>query len=444
MKNVSKANTINHSTLTAAPQKHTSGLLTLAAVLLCSLTASAQNVKVAAEKGFTIASNVQTPIVLKTMADAACDLHAVGTSDTRTMRFYANGEGYVKIHATAREGMEGRVQLDCSSNGKAVSYPLHLLASSSPTADMPAPQSHVPTPKGSKVRPGLTEAQAQSLSDDELMNLGYTERPDGLSSPDQYAKWLDHVSLPMTVLPQHLVSTNVTASPGSYAFANWSGLEAHSTTKHKYSAVTATWYVPLITFGDSSGNPTYSAFWVGLDGDGTKDLVQAGTEQDAQEFFGILFTNYYAWSELLPNQPTEQGVFGVNAGDEIEVEVWIGTGSGAPNPKGGYGSFRIIDWTQSNESLFYVPLAGTYYNGTEAEWIMERPTVGGSLPELSAYGTATMVNATALQVIGTKWVRCGTAANRDISMYNGSDLLSKAVWGGVGSQEITFVWFNFQ
>lgn len=444
MKNVSKANTINHSTLTTAPQKHTSGLLTLAAVLLCSLTASAQNVKVAAEKGFTIAPNVQTPIVLKTMADAACDLHAVGTSDTRTMRFYANGEGYVKIHATAREGMEGRVQVDCSSNGKAVSYPLHLLASSSPTADMPAPQSHVPTPKGSKVRPGLTEAQAQSLTDDELANLGYTERPDVLSSPDQYAKWLDHVSRPMTVLPEHLVSTNVTASPGSYTFSNWSGLEAHSTTKRKYSAVTATWNVPLITFGDSSGNPTYSAFWVGLDGDRTKDLVQAGTEQDAQEFLGILFTNYYAWSELLPNQPTEQGVFGVNAGDEIEAEVWIGTGSGAPNPKGGYGSFRIIDWTQSNESLFYVPLAGTYYNGTEAEWIMERPTVGGSLPDLSAYGTATMVNATALQVIGTKWVRCGTAANRNISMYNGSDLLSDAVWGGTGSQEITFVWFNFQ
>ena len=70
--------TIKHSTLATAPQKHTSGLLTLAAVLLCGLTASAQNAEVAAEKGFTIAPNVQTPIVLKTMADAACDLHAVG------------------------------------------------------------------------------------------------------------------------------------------------------------------------------------------------------------------------------------------------------------------------------------------------------------------------------------------------------------------------------
>jgi len=435
----------NHSALTTAPQKHTSGLLTMAAVLLCGLTASASNPKVVAEQGFTIAPDIQTAIVLKTKPDAACDLHAVGTSDSRAMRFYANGEGYVKINASAREGMEARVQLDCSSNGRVVSYPLHLRVSSSPTSDMPAPQSVVPTPKGSKVRPGLTEAQAQSLTDDELANLGYPERPDVLSSPDQYLKWLDHVSRPVTLLPTHLVSrSDIQAAPAAYTSSNWSGLEAHSKTRRTYSAVAATWDVPPVVAGDPSGNPTYSAFWIGLDGDGTKDLVQAGTEQDAQEFLGLLFTNYYAWSELLPNQPTEQEVFSVNAGDEIQVEVWIGTGAGAPNPNGGYGSFRIIDWTQNNESVFYVPLSGTYYNGTEAEWIMERPKVSGSLPELSEYLIADMVYATALRVKGTKWIPCGTAANRNISMYNGKDLLSEAVWDGPGSQTITFLWNNFQ
>src|ERR1035441_8362085 len=107
--------------------------LTLAATFLCGLavSTSAQNsaaARMAPERGFTIAPDVQTAIVLKMQPDAACNLHAVGTSDSRAMRFYANGEGYVKIHASAREGMEGRVQLDCSSNGKAVSYPLHLLA----------------------------------------------------------------------------------------------------------------------------------------------------------------------------------------------------------------------------------------------------------------------------------------------------------------------------
>jgi len=423
--------------------------LTLAATFLCGLavSTSAQNSGVsgiAPERGFTIAPNVETAIVLRTQPDAACDLHEVGTSDTRSMRFYANGDGYVNIRANAREGIEGRVQLDCSSKGQTVSYPLHLLASSSPTSDMPAPQSKMPLPKGSKVRPALNEAQAQSMTDDQLDKLGYPARPDVLSSPDRYAKWLDRVSRPVTVLPTHLVSTNVTATPASYTSSNWSGLEAHSKTTHQYSAVTATWNVPPIILASSDGNTDYSAFWVGLDGDGTKDLVQAGTEQDAQEFLGIIFTNYYTWSELLPNQPTENFVSGVNAGDEMEVEVWIGTGSGAPNPNGGLGSFRIQDITQGQEWRFDTALAGTKYNGTEAEWIMERPTVGGSLPELAAYFPATMVYADVLNAKTTTWVKCGTAANRNISMYNGKDLLSEALWLGKGSSEINFLWINFQ
>ncbi len=438
------ANQSSIRNLTTAPQKSTTGLLSLAAVLLCGITASASNPKVVAEQGFTITPNAETAIVLKTLPGAACDLRSSDTSDTRSIRFYANGDGYVKIHANAREGIESRVQLDCSAKGQSISYPLHLLASSTPTSDMPAPQSKMPLPKGSKIRPALTEAQAQSMTDQQLDKLGYPARPDVLDSPDKYAKWLERVSKSMTILPTQLVATNVTATPASYTSNNWSGLEAHTKTTHQYSAVTATWDVPVIVLASSDGNTDYSSFWVGLDGDGTKDLVQAGTEQDAVDFLGAVFANYYAWSELLPNQPTENSVFGVNAGDEMEVEVWIGTGSGAPNPNGSLGSFRITDVTQSQEARFDTALDGTKYNGTEAEWIMERPTVGGSLPELAAYLVANMVDATVLNAKTTKWVDCGTAANRNISMYNGKHELSEALWLGKGTTLITFFWLNYE
>jgi hypothetical protein len=434
----------NNSILTTAPQKKTTGLLSLAAVLLCGITASASNPKIVAEQGFTITPGVENSIVLKTQAGAACDLHATGTSNTLSMRFYANSDGYVQIRANAHEGIEGWVQLDCSAKGQNVTYPLHLLASSSPTSHMPAPQSKMPLPKGSKIRPALSEAQAQSMTDDQLDKLGYPARPDVIASPEQYTKWVERVSKPMTMLPTHLVSTNVTASPGSYTSGNWSGLEAHSKTTHQYSAIDATWNVPQIPVASSDGNPDYSSFWVGLDGDGTKDLVQAGTEQDAQEAFGILFTNYYAWSELLPNQPTENFVSGVNAGDEMQVEVWIGTGSGAPNPHGSLGSFRITDVSQGVEWRFDTALDGTKYNGTEAEWIMERPTVGGSLPELAAYFTAFMEYADVLNAKDNKWWKAGTVANRSISMYNGKDLLSEPIWFGTGTDLIQFIWVNFE
>jgi hypothetical protein len=435
---------IANSALTTAPRKSTTGLFSLAAVLLCGITASASNPKVVAEQGFTIAPNAETAIVLKTQPGASCDLHATGTSDTRSMRFYANSDGYVNLRANAREGIEGRLQLDCSAKGNVVSYPLHLIASSTSTADMPAPHSQMPLPKGATVRPALTEAQAQSMTDAQLENLRYPARPDVLDSPDQYAKWLARVSRPMTMMPTHLVPTNVTATPVAYTSSNWSGLEAHSKTTHQYSAVSALWDVPAIISASSDGAEDFSSFWIGLDGDGTKDLVQAGTEQDAQEFLGIVFTNYYAWSELLPNQPTENFVSDVNVGDEMTVEVWIGTGSGAPNANGNRGSFRITDVTQNEEWRFDTMLNGTKYNGTEAEWIMERPTVGGSLPELAAYLIANMVDASVLNAKTTKWVDSGTAANRNISMYNGKHELSEALWLGKGTTTITFFWLNYE
>jgi hypothetical protein len=438
----------SNSTLTTASRKNTSGMLSLAAVLFCGITASASNQKVVAEQGFTITPNAETAIVLKTQPGASCDLRSSDANDSRSLRFYANGDGYLKIHANAREGIESRVHLDCAAKGngnvKVVSYPLHLIASSTPTADMPAPQSKMPLPKGSTVRPALSEAQAQSMTDEELDKLGYPSRPDVMTSPDKYTRWVAQVSKPMTVLPTYFVSTNVTATPASYTSNNWSGLEAHSTTTHQYSAVTAVWDVPPVVLSSSDGATDYSSLWVGLDGDGTKDLVQAGTEQDAVDFFGTTFAGYYAWSELLPNQPTENSVFDVNAGDEMDVEVWIGTGSGAPNPNGSLGSFRIIDETQGEEARFDTALDGTKYNGTEAEWIMERPTVGGSLPELAAYLVANMSGASVLNAKTTKWVDGGTAANRNISMYNGKHELSEALWLGKGSTLITFFWLNYE
>jgi len=128
----------------------------------------------------------------------------------------------------------------------------------------------------------------------------------------------------------------------------------------------------------------------------------------------------------------------------MSIEVWIGTGSGAPNANGSLGSFRITDVTQNQEWRFNTALDGTKYNGTEAEWIMERPTVGGSLPELAAYFVANMSAATALNAKTSKWVDSGTAANRNISMYNGKDELSEALWLGKGSTLITFLWLNFE
>jgi hypothetical protein len=148
-------------------------LLPLSAVLFRDIAVPtlAQTLsKTDAERGFTIAPNVSTPIVLKSAPDTACDLHAEGgTDNTHTLRFYANGDGYLKVHAKAKQESQAavHVQLDCTENGEIIRYPLHLRAGSSPTKDMSAPLSVMPTPEDSKVLPALTEASALQLSDAE-------------------------------------------------------------------------------------------------------------------------------------------------------------------------------------------------------------------------------------------------------------------------------------
>ena len=287
-----------------------------AAILMSSLAVpgSAQNAVIAPEQGFTIPPNVQTPVVLQTQPDAACDLHLPGVNDAaQSMRLYANEEGYVRVHLNIQEGSQEdqRVQLDCAAGGTVTTYPVRLRAAVSATADMPAPQAYVPTPKAARVLPALTEATAQQFSDQYLASLGYPPRPDATASPDRYAKWLDRVSRPVTLLPPHLVSNpNITrrrrgVETGVEANTlettnNWSGQELRYKS-NSYFEIDGDWNVPSVV--GEVGKATYSTMWIGMDGDSNNpldpkagnDLVQVGTEQDYSDLGGgIGAANYYA------------------------------------------------------------------------------------------------------------------------------------------------------
>jgi hypothetical protein len=440
------------------------GLLILAGMALCvaAIPALSQDLpatEIAHEKGFTISPRAATPIVLKTLPDAACDLHTVGVTDAaHSLRIYANGDGYFKVHVTPRqESAEGElIQIDCTSDGKVTTYLLHVRASDTPTPDMPAPETSMPLPNGSKVLPALTDNEAQSLSGEELLARGYPPRPDAAALPDNYMKWLKAVSRPITVLPSHGVThteishhqSGVEEGPTYYTNTHWSGFVAGPKPSGYYELIQAAWNVPEVEAGAGVGTTTYSGFWVGLDGyPPSGDVEQAGTEQDliSTTFFDLGI--YYAWTELYPTQPAAQEVMSVSAGDPMSVSVWIGDADRGVNPNGAYVWYSILDSASSQMIITYTALNGTNHPLISAEWIMERPldTQTDHFYLLSNYHDAFMTDAYVQNFDGTSY-GAAAASYLQLTMYNenyvdidNNELSSAAL---TGPASIAFRWHN--
>jgi hypothetical protein len=406
----------------------------------------------------TVAPNGQSPIAMATLPNAVCSLHLEGET-TRSIKLFADEEGIVRFHAggSAEANLATQFVLDCAADGATQSFPLELRPNSVPTEDMPAPAQEVRKPRpGAFVQPALTGSEAASLSAEELATRGYPRRPDREDSKAR-ATWLKAVTQPMTFVPAKQVAnpeiTHGARCCGQPYASNWSGFQLQGPTNQSssYALVTGTWNVPAVT-GAPNGPVAYSAFWIGLDGFNTftpvptglsVDLVQAGTEQNAQTMNGVTITNYYAWTEFLPQDPFEVVLpnFLVQPGDEIICSVWIGTAqSNLPATLSGqFAWFSIHNVTRSeftliSESRGYISGATgervphgifetTNVQGFEAEWIMERPTVNGILPDLADYGKTAMTGAHAQLNNSSTLVPADISTILEIKMVSGFDSL---------------------
>jgi hypothetical protein len=412
----------------------------------------------------TVAPSASSRVVMNTIPQATCVLHAEGdNAPEHSFKTFADDEGKIRFQVTpsAESDQTARFDVDCTAAGQSSTFTLELRPNSAATADMPAPQAEVRTPQpGDVMRPALSKADATRLSSDELAKRGYPIRPDVKQAPDAFATWLKAVTKPSRLVDARQLARSelrhvkpVKASNYETS-SNWSGFELRGASG-SYDLVMGEWYVPTVYYETNAH--TYSAYWIGLDGDGTSDLWQAGTEQEIQDIY-ILglhfdFTNYYAWTEFLPSQGTEQVLpnFSVTPGDLMFTEVWVGNSGASPSLSGLYAIAFVEDISRGEYTTIYncrglsffgacTSIAQTNIGGSEAEWIMERPTVGGSLPDLADYSYSYMYDAYAEKPTGS-WVTYNGANNQQIYMYNGSHLLSAAYPSG--STTMLFYWYNW-
>lgn len=161
--------------------------------------------------------------------------------------------------------------------------------------------------------------------------------------------------------------------------SNWSGYAAESSIANPssdyVSSVSGSWKVPSLTC--TSGQATYVAVWVGIDGYSDNTVEQTGTEQQCSAT-GV--QTFYAWYEMYPHPMFS--LFSVLPGDVITASVTTGSG--------GAFTLTITDTTSGQSST--VTQRSHSASLQSAEWIVEAPYSGGVLP-LADFSTVTFTGA---------------------------------------------------
>jgi len=278
-------------------------------------------------------------------------------------------------------------------------------------------------------------------SDSELATYGFPPRPDASVEPQAYASWSKAMTASKTRVFPTLKPTGLFHGPkksasksvtdGSGTSYNWSGLvdfsgatSYNSTTSFYF--LTAEFVVPVArqAFGTCNSTIDYAASWVGIDGDGSGDVLQAGTQVEAN----CSGTAYYAWYEWYPFGEVAISNFPVAPGDDLFVEVW--------NTSATQGYAYLVNYNnnQSVEIGFTAP-SGTKLVGNSAEWVVERPGVNGGLATLANYISDYFSDCYAYTHAGTSYVP-GTASATSLTMLDNSGygisyptlLGSTAIW----------------
>jgi hypothetical protein len=219
---------------------------------------------------------------------------------------------------------------------------------------------------------------------------------------------------------------------------NWSGYVSGTASQStEFKSVSGSWVVPTANCA-TSGEPTYSAFWVGLGGAGdTEALEQTGTEANCSAQGA---PSYYAWYELVPKAPVRVDL-AVSAGDHISSKVTV---------DGTSVSIWLSDETSGQ--TFAETLSMSDPDVSSAEWIAEAPSqCDGSVTSctplpLTDFGTAQFTSSSATDTDGhtgpisdPEWAATAVTLSPDASTtgFQGASYTSTGSSGGAAPSALT-------
>jgi len=330
-----------------------------------------------------------------------------------------------------------------------------LLALSTPLASLAQTNRNMNPNESPTNLPGATTIAAPpadfdplTASDQDLQYYGFPPRPNQATDTKAYASWVKAMKASKTRVVPVLEQTSIFHGPAqlvknptagenesavsssssntSYT-SNWSGyVDQSGATRYGSSSFYFTvneMVVPVAeqAYGACTGGWDYGSAWNGIDGWGSGDVLQAGFEFDAYCSIFTKASYYSAWYEWYPYGEVRISSLPVSPGDDIFVEVWHTSSTQ------GYAYLVNYNTDKAVEVGFTAP-SGHALIGNSAEWVVERPTVGGSLATLTNYIADPFWNAYAYTESSVFYDTNG--ANAVIMLDNSNKPISYPTWFG--------------
>jgi hypothetical protein len=201
--------------------------------------------------------------------------------------------------------------------------------------------------------------------------------------------------------------------------SNWAG---YVDTEHTFSKATGSWVQPSVTCGNDSflglfSEASYSAYWVGLDGNTSSTVEQIGTDSDC---LSSGTPSYYAWYELYPSGAVDLSTSTnpVAPGDTLTATV---NSSSATQ-----FTLTLVDTSKTHAGWTYTS-GFSVANGADrssAEWVAEAPSTCEllfcSVNNLADFGSVTFSGAQATPV-GAAPGPITSFDDQSVTMSNGSE-----------------------
>ena len=232
-----------------------------------------------------------------------------------------------------------------------------------------------------------------------LERHGFPRRPDPVEMPDAAAKWIaafrhyprfEHITPEFQAI-EHRHAPNLrtekdTEGNVNATSSNWSGSVLFIGGNDRFSWITGSWTVPHCYPTPGTSDTEYSSAWLGIDGDGSPDVMQAGTETDSDG-------TCYAWFEWFPEFSIGISNFQVSPGDVVALVLCATSSTTAWMSIGNMTSAQYTNFSFSAPN-------GTALVGNCAEAVVERPGIDGALAELPRYGEVFFDDTTAYSANG--------------------------------------------